>query len=154
MPDAQGLQKPFRLAYGLGAILCVVWPLMLQVLIGNVLKPGLFGPTELAQDLGYTFTGLVTLCALYVVRRSKRTLHTFAQIETTRRGRVMALEILLYSALFELSALFGWIYLGMGGPEASRYARTFIALSPIMFLIFVPRLPAWKAALSSKEEIP
>ncbi len=150
MPEDRGLQTIFRLAYGLGLVLCVVWPLVLQVLIGRMLQPGLLGAVDLARDLGYTFTGLVALSALYVVRRSKRVREGFAQVEPPKRGRVIALETLLYSALFGLSTLFGLAYLALGGPEASRYARSFVALSPVMFLLFVPRLAAWHKALAPR----
>lgn len=147
IPEAGELRKPFLLAYGLGLALCVAWPLILLGLIGRLLQPGLLGAMELARDLGYTFTGLVVLSALYVARRSKRMRQGFTQVEATKRSRVVAMETLLYSALFALSALFGLIYLALGGPEAIRYARTFVALSPIMFLLFVPRLSAWRSAL-------
>lgn len=147
MPEAREPRTTFLLAYGLGVGLCVAWPLVLLGLIGRRLQPGLPGQAELVRDLGYTFTGLVILAALYVVRRSKRVRQRFAQVETAKRGRVIALETLLYSALFALSALFGLVYLALGGPEAVRYARAFVALSPIMFLLFVPRLSAWRDAL-------
>ena len=154
MPDqnqpvgsSHSLRRAFIAAYGLGVILCVVWPLVLQGMLGTVIKPGLLGMESLAQDLGYTFTGLVILSALFVVRRSRRVQASFAALDGTRRARVMALEILLYSALFELSALFGLIYHGMGGPQAERYARSFIGLATLMFLLFVPRFSTWcKAA--------
>ncbi len=154
MPDQQpapepllALRRAFLLAYGVGVALCVIWPLILQVLLGRVLQPGFLGPTNLAQDLGYTFTGLVVLSALYVIRRSKRVRSDFATLEATQRTRVMSLEILFYAALFELSAFFGLLYHGLGGPQTERYARTFIALSTVLFLGFVPRFSAWRKAL-------
>ena len=141
------LRRAFLLAYGLGVVLCVIWPLILQGLVGWVIQPGFLGPTDLAQELGYTFTGLVVLATLYVVKRSRKARSAFATVEEKRRARVMAIEILLYSALFELSALFGLVYHGLGGPQAERHARTFIALSTVMFLVFVPRFAAWRKAL-------
>lgn len=146
VPESREQRTTFLVAYGLGAALCVAWPLVLLGLTGSFLQPGLLAQAELAQDLGYTFTGLVVLAALYVVRRSRRVRQRLAQVEAAKRGRVIALETLLYSALFGLSALLGLVYLALGGPEAVRYARTFIALSPIMFLLFVPRLSAWRNA--------
>lgn len=152
MPDqatSPAFRRAFFLSYGLGLSLCVIWPLVLQGLLGSALQPGIFGTPELAEDLGYTFTGLVVLSALFVRWRSRKVRAGFAALHEFRRARVMALEILLYSAIFELSALFGLIYHGMGGPQAERYARSFIGLSTVMFLVFVPRLAAWR--LASKE---
>ena len=140
------LRPGFLLAYGTGLALCVAWPLVLQVLLGTVLHPGFLGPTPLAGELGYTFTGLVVLGALFVKRRSVQALRTFATLAPGLRPRAMVREILLYAALFELSAFFGLVYDGMGGPQAERYARSFIALAAIMFLVFVPRLSAWERA--------
>ena len=141
------LRQGFLLVYGVGVALCVIWPLVLQVLLGRVIQPGFLGVTNVAKELGYTFTGLVILSALYVVRRSKRVRSGFATLDATKRTRVMSIEILLYAALFELSALFGLVYHGLGGPQAERYARTFIALSTVMFLGFVPRFELWRQAL-------
>lgn len=149
MPDtasSAAFRRAFLLAYGLGVLLCVVWPLVLQGLLGSILQPGILGLPELGEDLGYTFTGLVILSALFVRWRSRKVRAGFAALEESRRARVMALEILLYSAIFELSALFGLVYHGMGGPQAERYARTFIGLATVMFLVFVPRLGAWRRA--------
>jgi len=140
------------LSYGLGLLLCVIWPLVVQGLLGSLLRPGLLGPSGLVEDLGYTFTGLVFLGALFVHRRSRKVRAAFAALDGDRRARVMAMEILLYSAIFELSVLFGLLYHGLGGPQADRYARTFIALAPVMFLVFVPRLGAWRSAAGAGPE--
>lgn len=139
-------RRAFLLAYGLGVLMCVLWPLVLQGLLGSVLQPGILGMPGLAEELGYTFTGLVVLSALFVRWRARKVRAGFAALDATRRPRVMALEILLYSAIFELSALFGLVYHGMGGPQAERYARSFIGLATLMFLVFVPRLGAWRQA--------
>lgn len=146
----KSFRQTFFLAYGLGTVMCVVWPLILQFLLGRVIQPGLLGMTSAAEDLGYTFTGLVALSALYVTRRAKTARAGLAAQAEAKRPRRMAMEILLYSALFESSALFGLIYHGLGGPQAERYARTFIALATIMFLLFVPRLAAWQKALEPR----
>jgi hypothetical protein len=150
VPDhatAPAFQRAFLFSYGLGILLCVIWPLVLQGLLGSVLQPGSFGRPELAEDLGYTFTGLVILSILFVRWRFANVRAGFAALTESRQVRVMALEILLYAAIFELSALFGLIYHGLGGPQAERYARTFIGLATVMFFVFVPRLAAWRRAL-------
>lgn len=141
-------RRAWIMAYGSGMLLCVIWPLILQGLLGRVIQPGMLNLESLAQDLGYTFTGLVILSALFVVRRSKNVRAGFSALEARKRSRVMVMEILLYSAIFGLSTLFGLVYHGMGGPQAERYARTFIALSMVMFLLFVPRLSAWRKAMN------
>lgn len=146
-PATPGLRRAFLLAYGLGVVLCVVWPLTLQGLLGRVIPLGFLGRSPLAEDLGYTFTGLVVLSALYVIRRARLARSRFTSIEASQRARAMILEILLYSALFEASALFGLLYHGLGGPWAERYARTFIGLSTVMFFLFVPRWAAWRRAM-------
>ena len=50
------------------------------------------------------------------------------------------------AAVCASSSLFGLVYHGLGGPRADRYARTFIALAALMFLVFVPRFSAWRRA--------
>jgi hypothetical protein len=147
MPDQPAaFRRTFLLAYGMGLLLCVVWPLVLLGLLGTVLQPGILGLGWLGEELGYTFTGLVVLSALFVRWRSGKVRAGFAALDEAQRRRVMALEILLYSAIFELSALFGLLYHELGGPQAERYARSFIALATVMFLMFVPRLGAWQRA--------
>jgi len=139
-------RRAFLFAYGLGLVLCVIWPLVLQAMLGSLLQPGILGPSGLAEDLGYTFTGLVFLGALFAHRRSRKARAAFAALDLSQRARVVAMETLLYSAIFALSMLYGLLYHGLGGPRAERYARTFIALAPVMFLLFVPRLGAWLRA--------
>ena len=143
---SQAFRRAFFLAYGAGLLLCVACPLVLQGLMSSVLQPGVLDAPRLAEDLGYTFTGLVILGALFVRRRSRRVRADFASLDARRQPRAMALEILLYSIVFESSALFGLVYHGLGGPHAERYARTFVALATVMFLVFVPRFAAWRRA--------
>ena len=146
-PDpSRTFRRAFLGAYGLGLLLCVAWPLVLEGLLGSLLKPGILGAPGLAEDLGYTFTGLVILGALFVRGRSRRVLAGFAALDAPRRPWAMAQEILLYSAVCASSSLFGLVYHGLGGPRADRYARTFIALAALMFLVFVPRFSAWRGA--------
>jgi hypothetical protein len=140
------LRRAFLLSYALGAVLCVLWPLVVQGVLGRHLQPGILGAAALAEDLGYTFTGLVVLGALFVHRRSRKVRAGFAALDPHQQPRVMAMEILLYSAIFQLSVLFGLLYHGLGGAQAERYGRTFIALGTVMFLVFVPRLGAWRKA--------
>jgi hypothetical protein len=145
-PPELSLDRGFRIAYRAGLVLCLGWPLALQLLLGTVIHRGLAGPGPAIQQLGYTFTGLTFTCALYVLGRRTRIRAGFREVATERRGRVLVREILLNSALFQVSSLFGILYYAMGGPQAERFARGFIALTPIMFFVFVPRLQAWREA--------
>lgn len=145
-PLAPAFRRAFCLAYGVGVLLCIVWPLTVQGLLRFLLHPGRLGPSPLAEELGFTFTGLVFLSALFVHGRSRKVRAGLAAKAADRHTRVMAVEILLYSTIFELSVLFGLLYYALGGPQAERYARSFIALAMVMFLVFVPRLGAWQRA--------
>ena len=139
------LDSGFRNAYGAGLALCVAWPLALQLLLGTAIRPAAASP-EAVQDLGYTFTGLTLVCAFFVSRRWARVRMGFRAVAAERRPRVLVRETLLYSALCVLSSLFGLCTYALGGPHAGRYARGFIALSTLMFFVFVPRLQAWREA--------
>jgi hypothetical protein len=145
-PDPS-LDRGFRLAYPAGLVICVAWPLALQLLLGTAIhRPGGAPPDGVVQELGYTFTGLTFACAFFVTWRWGRVRAGFRELAAERRARVLIRETLLYSALFELSSLFGLCYYALGGPQAERFARGFIALTTIMFFVFVPRLQAWREA--------
>ena len=145
-PPDPVLRRAFLVSYGVGFVLCVLWPLVLQALLGTLLRPGFLAVSGLAEELGYTFTGLVVLGILYVKGRSRKALRTFQALEAEQRPRVLAREVLVYAAIFELSACLGLVYDGLGGPHAERYARSFVALASVMFLVFVPRFAAWERA--------
>ena len=145
-PDpGQALDRGFRFAYPAGLALCVLWPLVLQVLLGTVIHriPGP-PPGAAVQQLGYTFTGLTLACALGITWRWGRLRASFRKVPIQRQGLVLVREIVLYSVLCEFSTLFGVLYYGLGGPE--RFARGFIALTAVMFFAFVPRLSTWREA--------
>lgn len=143
-PPDLDLARSFRLAYGTGLALCVAGPLALQALLGAFPAPRPGG--EAVLQLGYTFTGLVCAATLFLVRRWTRVRSGFAAVPPGQRPRLLAREVLAYAALCAPSALFGLAYYAMGGPQAERYARGFLALTPAMFLVFVPRLRAWRQA--------
>jgi hypothetical protein len=145
-PAADPLARAFRIAYGLGLLLCLGEPLLLQALLGTAIPPGSGPLGDTVRQLGYTFTGLTLASALFVARRSNRVRSGFAALPAERRGALLMRETLLYSALFDGAALFGVAYYLLGGPGTERYARTFILLTSIMFFVFVPRLQAWREA--------
>ena len=145
-PAGDALARAFWIAYGIGLLLCLGEPLLLQALLGGAIPPGAGAPGETVRQLGYSFTGLTLVGALFVSRRSSRVRSGFGAVPAERRGALLAREILLYSILFNCVSVFGVVYYAMGGLEAERHARTFIALSSIMFFLFVPRLQAWRQA--------
>jgi hypothetical protein len=140
-PLAQG----FRFAYPAGLALCVAWPLILQLMLGAAIhripEPP---PGPVVQQLGYTFTGLTVASGFAISWRWGRTRAGFRAVPAGRRSLVMVREIILYSVLCQLSALGGVLYYGLGGPE--HFARGFIALTTVMFFVFVPRLASWREA--------
>jgi hypothetical protein len=146
-PEEKALHRAFQKAYGLGLVLCVCWPLILQLLLGPLIKPGQNAPQGVLQQLGYTFTGLTFLAAAFVTWRSLRVRAGFAALDPSRRPKVLFREVLLYAALFELSCFYGILYWALVGGEANRYARSFIMLTSLMYFFFVPRWGAWKDAL-------
>jgi len=146
-PPDSALDRGFRLAYPAGLVICVAWPLLLQLLLGTAVQRPQEQPAGgTVQQLGYTFTGLTFACACFVAWRWGRIRAGFRAVPEARRARVLIRETLLYSALFELSSLYGLCYYALGGPQAERFARGFIALTTVMFFVFVPRLRAWREA--------
>jgi hypothetical protein len=101
---------------------------------------------DFVKELGYTFTGLSALAALYAWNRLKKARSGFAKLDEQGQAACILKETLLASALFELSAAYGLIYFVLGGPEAGRYSRTFVLLPTLMFFAFIPRLQAWREA--------
>ena len=148
--DNPSLAKAFRTGYGLGLLICVAWPLVLQLLLGTAIKAASAPPDGVVRQLGYTFTGLTFAAALFVTWRWQRVRKAFAATAPADQPGVVVRETILYAALFELSSLYGLIYYSLGGPLAERYSRSFIALTTVMFFIFVPRFNAWREAAQEK----
>lgn len=146
------LHKAYGRAYLVGLILCVMWPLILVLMVGaGLVRPGGNAPAGVFQQLGYTFTLLAFLSAAYVTYRSGKVRKGFRDLDPQERPRVLIREVVLYSALFELSCLYGlgyWMLVGLAGRQ---HAFSFMMLSPLMFFFFVPRFDAWKAAAESKD---
>jgi len=142
------LPTPFRRAYsrayGLGAAFCVALPLIVQVLLRRLVRQGSFGLEALAQELGYTFTGLTALALLVAIRLSGRTKAEIAGLGEPEQPRKIFRRVLLLSALLGSGTLFGLVTFGLGGPGSERYARTFLALPVVLFLAVVPRPSAYR----------
>lgn len=144
------MAKAFRLAYPIGLVLCVGWPLTLQLLLGTAIHQGAPPPGGVAQQLGYSFTGLTFLIALFVTWRWGKTRAAFRATPAAARPAMLIRETILYAAILEFTSFFGIVYYALGGPQAERYSRSFIALTTIMFFIFVPRLDAWRRAANGE----
>lgn len=144
--DLNAMHRAYRWAYLGGLALCVFWPLVLQLVFTNFIAPGQNPPVGVVKQLGYTFTGLVLLCAAFVTWRWGKVRAGYGSLAPAARPKVLAREILFYSALFEVSCFFGLAYWALTGHEGVRFARSFIVLTSIMFFCFVPRFDAWRRA--------
>jgi hypothetical protein len=144
------LLKAFRTAYAIGLFICVGWPLLLQLMLGTAIRPGAAPPEGVVRELGYTFTGLTFASAFFVTWRWGKVRRAFPDLAEPRRPGTVIRETILYAALFELSSFYGIVYYALGGPLAERYARSFIALTTIMFFVFVPRFQAWREAAEER----
>ncbi|MBS1783914.1 MAG: hypothetical protein JST24_00640 [Acidobacteria bacterium] len=151
-PELLALLPAYKRARLVGLIICVAWPLLLMVMVATgTVKPGtapLVGP---AKQIGYTFTALVCIAAAWVTWRSGKVLKGFRELPAEERPRVVMRESVIYAAIFETSSLWGLLYWMMVGQNAARFVGTFMALTPLMFFLFVPRLHAWKLALERED---
>ena len=145
-PEATHLAKAFRLAYLVGLIFCVAWPLTLQLLLGTAIHQGVPPPGDMARQLGYTFSGLTFLIAFFLTWRWGKVRRDFQQEAPSRQAAILVREVIFASAILEFTSMFGIAYYALGGPLAERYARSFVALTTVMFFVFVPRLDAWRRA--------
>lgn len=140
---APAFEKTLRKAYGAGAFLCVGLPLALQAGLSWIIPPGQAPVGETLQQIGYTFTGLSVLALGIAARRLRKALEADPGIEAARRATTAAREIGLGSLLILCCATFGCLYWALGGRSVERHARTFLALSPVGFLLLVPRPSRW-----------
>lgn len=149
-PEAglEALRRAHRRGYALGLLACLGGPLLLEILLGRGIPAGSADPAAV-RELGYTFTGLTFLAAAYAYGRRGRVLARVQALEPFRRPGWLAREPLRVAALSAPCALWGVLYWGMAGGAHDAYARTFIALTALMFVGFAPRWPAWRKALGA-----
>lgn len=155
LPDTElrALHKAYQRAYLLGLLMCVMWPLVLILMVGaGLVKPGQNAPDGVFQQLGYTFTGLAFASAAFVTWRSGNVRKDFRGVDPARRPGLLFREVVLYSALFELSCLYGLGYWMLVGLPGRQHAFSFMMLAPLMFFFFVPRFEAWKVAAEGPSE--
>jgi hypothetical protein len=137
-----------RLGYGLGLALCLGTPgLIAGLILARVVPAGNQAPEGVFQQLGYLFSGLVFLSAAWVWWRSGRLLRGFRAVPEALRPGVVLRESLVYAAAFEASSLCGLVYWALVGVHAARHAWGFVLLTPLLFLVLVPRADRWKKAL-------
>ncbi len=145
-PSLEALRRAHRRSYGLGLLLCLGVPLLLQALLGRGIPAGDADPAAV-RDVGYTFTGLTFLAAALALGRRGRALARFGALEPSRRPGALARGVFGTALLALPCSLWGVLYWGMAGGARNAYARAFITLTALFFLGFAPRWPAWRRAL-------
>ncbi len=153
MAEGTGALAPVhRRAWGTGLAICLAIPAAAGLLAGaGALPPGGSPVAGLAQQAGYSFTGLVFLAAAGMAWRRGRTLEAFARLPEGQVAVAMHREARVLAALSASSTLWGVLYWSLVGWNGVRHALTFLALTPVMFLCFMPGLSAWTRA---RKEVP
>lgn len=150
--ELKDLHRAYGRGYLAGLVLCVIWPLILVLMLGaGLVKPGANAPAGVFKELGYTFTLLAFASAAFVTWRSGKVRKGFHSLEAAQRPRILFRELVVYSALFELSCLYGLVYWMLVGLAGRQHAFSFMMLSPLMFFFFVPRFEAWRSAAEGEE---
>lgn len=141
------LRKAVTRARILGLVLCLAWPLILMAMIGGgAVRAGTMQPVGALRTTAFVLMGLSFLAGGVVTWRTNHVLGGFHQVAEAERPKVAFREIVFYSALFELSCLYGIVYWMLVGRNAFHHVLTFMALTPIMFFLFVPGLNDWANA--------
>lgn len=136
----------------MGLVLCLAWPLVLMALLTvGVMRPGTLPVQGWVEQTGYTFTALTLLAAGYITHRSGKVLAAFREVPEGERARVVFRTTLGFSILCSLSTFYGLVYWRLAGHHAARHALAYMALSALMFMIFVPRGPQWLKSLEPQD---
>ena len=142
------IRTAHRMAYGAGLALCLGTPSLITVLLlSGVVPAGIQSPEGIYLDVGFLFTGLVFLSAAWVWWRSVHTLRTFKDLPETQRPATILRESLIYAVVFESSSLCGLVYWILVGNLGYRHVWGFILMTPLLFLVLVPRYTQWVKAL-------
>ena len=102
---------------------------------------------ELVQQVGYTFTAASFIALALAARLGRKALARFPWVPGERRAMAAARGILWSSSLSLVCVLCGCLHWALAGPAVERHARTFLALGPVGFILFVPRPARWASAL-------
>ncbi len=147
--SAGSLRLAHRTAYVLGALLCLGTPGLISILVLlRVVPPGTQPVTGSVQQVGYLLTGLVFLSAAWVWWRRGRALAAFPSASEAARPGIVMRETVLFAGALETSSLCGLVYWLLVGPQALRHVWGFILLTPLLFLVLVPRYDHWQQGLA------
>jgi hypothetical protein len=149
MQDANAaLVAAVKKARILGLVLCLAWPLTLMAMISaGAIAPGTLRAEGWVQQVGYTFSGASLLAAGYATWRTGGLMKGFRNLPAELRPRVAFRTSLGFAILFLLSSFYGLVYWRLVGRNAFHHVLFFVALSPVMFILFTPRLNHWLEAL-------
>ena len=146
------LQRARRKAWGTGLVVCLAVPLVAGALVlTGRLPPGQAPVEGTVQQLGYSFTGLTFLAGAIMAWRRVHFLQAFASLGEAARVAALHREARLLALLALSTTLWGVLYWAMVGLHAVRHVLTFLVLTPVMFLCFMPHPPV---SNPSQKEIP
>ncbi len=149
----EGLVRAVRNGRILGLVLCLAWPLVLMAMIGGgAVRAGNLPPVGPLRILGYVFMALTLMAGAFVTWRTNRVMGRFQALPPQVQARTAFRETLLDATLFELSCLYGLIYWMLVGRNAFQHVLLFMALTPIMYFLFVPGLNDWMSASEGTRE--
>jgi len=141
-PETSTLRRAHRGPYLLGLALCVLWPALLELLLGR-LPQGEPSSPDVIQSVGHTFTGIIFLAAAYIFWRKRRAKAALGEQDPSAHAASLRRETYMASILFAVCSLLGPLYFGMAGSPGMRHARSYIAAVPILFFAFAPRVSSW-----------
>ena len=137
------LQRARRKAWGTGLAVCLAVPLAAGALaLTGRLPPGQSPVEGTVQQLGYSFTGLTFLAGAVMAWRRVHFLQAFDSLGEAARVAALHREARLLALLSLSTTLWGVLYWAMVGFHAVRHVLTFLVLTPVMFLCFMPHPPA------------
>jgi len=140
---AETFQQARWKAWGTGLGVCLVVPLAAGALaFAGIFPPGQYPVAGATQQLGYSFTALTFLAAAAMAWRRVRFLQAFRSLEEAARVAALHREARLLVLLSLSTTLWGTLYWTLVGLHAVRHVLTFLVLTPVMFLCFMPRPPA------------
>lgn len=137
------IQRARRKAWGTGLVVCLAVPLAAGTMaLMGCLPPGRAPVEGTVQQLGYSFTGLTFLAGAIMAWRRVHFLQVFDSLGEAARVAALHREARILALLSLSTTLWGVLYWAMVGFHAVRHVLTFLVLTPVMFLCFMPRLPA------------
>jgi hypothetical protein len=114
-----------------GLVLCLISIIPGQIALSLLPVAGAKLNADIAQDIGYTFTGLTAALGFILWkwgRRADASSQTITRYWSSR---------LLQAVAAMLPILFGCAYFYIVGGHVERHARTFAALPPFVYLLAI-----------------